>query len=307
MPLILPKTEDELSAALLKGVTEGAVVMLDPATRVKLTRTISLPSNGWGVPWGVDGNYAQITWAGPGGHDMIVYNGTQGSNRCLVVKNLHLDGGGYASAPCGACLKLSAPKNDGAIYKFTLRDVYTSFGTNGILLEGAVYEGLMDNCHAENHRADGILTRHLDEGSSDQKVVSNIQMIHPNSSRNFGAGINCTYSTNVLMGSFINNGAGGVVAHNGLRCAIMNNGENTGESVFVVPHNGFGSVIAFNEGSTDMKTVCRKYEGGQWVDVGKPQKYLLEKGDGVAETCNHVSTYGGATSPPVAVVKPAGK
>jgi hypothetical protein len=45
----------------------------------------------------------------------------------------------------------------------------------------------------------------------------------------------------------------------------------------VVP-NGYGSPI--NEGSTDGST---RSQSGQWVDVGKPMLYLLNRGAGVVE------------------------
>lgn len=36
-----------------------------------------------------------------------------------------------------------------------------------------------------------------------------------------------------------------------------------------------------NEGSTDGSAHARKFEGGQWVDVGKPMLYLFNRGVGV--------------------------
>lgn len=61
----------------------------------------------------------------------------------------------------------------------------------------------------------------------------------------------------------------------------------------MVPNNGYGSLILFNEGSTDGSTRARKFEGGQWVDVGKPMLYLLNRGAGVVEMNGHVATCGG--------------
>ncbi len=76
------------------------------------------------MTWGANGNHAKVQWAGPGGGDMIVFHGTKGNgSRCLYFEKFNLDGNGYAGAPCGSCLKLSAPDGDpGSIYKFTLRD-----------------------------------------------------------------------------------------------------------------------------------------------------------------------------------------
>jgi hypothetical protein len=134
--------------------------------------------------------------------------------------------------------------------------------------------------------------------------VSNIQLIHPNMSRNFGAGVRSVYSCNVAFGSFVLNAEAGIVAPDGLRVGAFNNGENTGEAVYVVPNNGYGSSIIYSEGSTDGTTHARKFENGQWISVGKPTLYLLSKGAGVSETGNHVGTYGAATrNPGIRVVK----
>ena len=85
----------------------------------------------------------------------------------------------------------------------------------------------------------------------------------------------------------------------------FNNGENTGEAVYVVPSNGYGSSIIYSEASTDGTTHVRRFENGQWISVGKPTLYLLSKGaGGVTEIGNHIGTYGAATrNPHVRVVK----
>ena len=123
-------------------------------------------------------------------------------------------------------------------------------------------------------------------------------------SRNLGAGVRSVYSCNAAFGSFVLNAEAGIAAPDGLRVGAFNNGENTGEAVYVVPANGYGSSIIYSEGSTDGSTHARKFENGQWISVGKPMLYLLSKGTGVSETANHVATYGGATgSALVRVVK----
>ena len=70
-------------------------------------------------------------------------------------------------------------------------------------------------------------------------------------SRNLGAGVRSVYSCNAAFGSFVLNAEGGIVAPDGLRLGFANNGENTGEAVYVVPSNGYGSNIIYSEGSTD--------------------------------------------------------
>ena len=297
-PFIWARNEREFAQALQSGADENLVVMFDPRTRVTLTRTITIrqPKHD-GTTWGANGNHAKIEWAGPGGADMIVYQGVKGvANRGLFLEKFYLYGGGYDRPAAGACLKLYAPDGDeGSIYKFTLRDIYTAYGTYGIVLQGAVFEGMCENVHGENHRKDGMFMQHTNINKDNRGIVSNIQLIHPNMSRNFGAGVRSVYSCNAVFGSFVLNAQGGIVAPDGLRIGFANNGENTGEAVYVVPNNGYGSNILYSEGSTDGSTHAREMVNGQWVSVGKPQLYLLSGAAGVNQVGNHVATYGGAT------------
>lgn len=295
--LIWARNETEFAQALQSGADENFVPMFDPRTKVTLTKTITIkqPKHD-GTTWGANGNHAKIEWAGPGGADMIVYQGVRGvANRGLFLEKFYLYGGGSDRSPAGTCLKLYAPDGDaGAIYKFTLRDIYTAYGTYGIVLQGAVFEGMCENVHGENHRKDGMFMQHMNVDKDNRGIVSNIQLIHPNMSRNLGAGVRSVYSCNAAFGSFVLNADGGIVAPEGLRVGFANNGENTGEAVYVVPRNGYGSKILYSEASTDGATHARQFVNGQWVSVGKPQLYLLSRGAGVTETGNHISTYGGA-------------
>jgi hypothetical protein len=306
--LIWARNETEFRQALQDGIAEGFLPMFDPRTDIELSSTIVLEQKkNEGMTWGANGNHAKIRWVGPGGQDMIVIQEVKGPNRGFYFEKFNLYGGGYNRAPCGACLKLRALLGDvGALYKFTLRDIYTSFGTYGIYLQGAVFEGMCENVHSENHTKDGMYMEHTNVGQGNQGIVSNVQLIHPNMSRNFGAGVRSVYSCNAAFGSFINNADGGIVAPEGLRVGFANNGENTGEAVYVVPSNGYGSYILYSEASTDGSTHARRWDGAKndWVSVGKPTLYLLSRGAGVTETGNHVATYGGAMkSSAVRVVK----
>jgi hypothetical protein len=306
---IWARNEKEFRQALQQGVAEGFLPMFDPRTDIEQSATIVLEQQkNEGMTWGANGNHAKIRWVGPAGHDMIVIQGVKGApNRGLYLEKFNLYGGGYDRAACGACLKLRAPLGDaGALYKFTLRDIYTSCGTDGIVLEGAVFEGMCENVHGENHTRDGMRMEHTNLGRNNQGIVSNVQLIHPNMSRNFGAGVKSVYSCNAAFGSFVLNAEGGIVAPDGLRVGFANNGENTGEAVYVVPSNGYGSNILYSEGSTDGSTHARRWDGTRnaWTSVGKPTLYLLAAGKGVTETGNHVATYGGALgSTVVRVVK----
>ena len=298
--------ETELRDALMTYANEQRFGVVYSRVPIAMTRTIEIRQEHHdGAPWGANLNFMRLNWTGPGGDDMLRFRGINGvANRCLQIEKVVLFGNGYSGAPAGACFKIYAPDGDpGCYYKFTLRDIHTSYATNGIVLSGAVFEGMVDNCHAENHTGDGFLFEHLNVGSATQAIVSNIALLHPNSSRNFGAGVRQAYSVNSIFGSYVLNAEGGIVAPDGLRRALASNGENTGEAVFVIGHNGYGSLVDGCEASTNCTTVARKYENGQWVDVGKPLRYLIDdNGVGVPQAGNHVSTYGGDGD--VAVVKP---
>lgn len=307
-PFVWPRNGAELAEALQGFADMRIVGMFDPRTEVELERnvTISQPTAD-GNPWGVNGNYAKINWVGPPGEDMVIYRGIKGiANRCLVIEKLVLFGNGYAGARCGDCLKLSAPEGDpGSIYKFTLRDIYTSYGRRGIVFEGAVFEGMGENIHAENHTGNGIEMVNTYTPGEHQGIVSNVMLVHPNSSRNNGAGIRSVQSCNMIFGSFILNGEGGVVAPDGLRFAMASNGENTGESVFVVPYNGWGSEVVSNSGATDGQTIAMDWSTGQPVPVGKIAKFLLDNAArDVPQSNNSMVNYGQPTVPPTAVLKP---
>jgi hypothetical protein len=295
--LVWARNEKEFRQALQDGLADGYVPMFDPRTDIEQSSTIVLEQRkNEGMTWGANGNHAKVRWVGPAGHDMIVIQGVKGvANRGLYFEKFNLDGGGYDRAPCGACLKLRAPFGDaGALYKFTLRDIFASYGTYGVVLQGAVFEGMCENVHCENHAKDGMLMENLNVGSGSPGIVSNIQLIHPNMSRNYGAGIRSVYSCNAAFGSFVLNAEGGIVAPSGLRVGFANNGENTGEALYVIPNNGYGSYVLYSEASTDGRTVARRFDGAKndWVVVGKPTRHVLAGAPGVIETGNHIATYG---------------
>jgi hypothetical protein len=307
----LPTNESELRDALTTYAHENRVGQIDSRMYVEVERTIEIgQAVNAGSPWGFNANYGRIKYVGGRGDDLLRFVGVNGvSNRGLTIKNVSLDGNdpNMNGDKAATCLKLSAPLGDsGPLYKFNIENVFTMQAANGIILEGGVYEGMMMNTHAENCSGDGILMRHLNLGQPGQGVVSNILMVHPNSSRNLGAGILTVYSVYILGGSFILNGNGGVRAPDGLRGMTMSNGENTAGregAAFVIPSNGYGSVVTNCEGSSDGSTVCRKWDGTKWVDIGSPMLYLLDIDQAVAQSDNHVSYYGGSPSNPMRVVK----
>ena len=308
--MVWPRNEAELRQALQSAADERYVVMLDPRTHVAIQQTITIQQEVCdGSVWGVNGNWAKIDWAGDWEQDMLVFRGVKGmANRGLFIEKLSLFGNGYAGARCGSCLKLLAPEGDpGAIYRFTLRDIASSYGTHGVSLVGAIFEGLLDNVHTENHSSDGIHMENTYVPGEHQGIVSNVMMVAPNSSRNLGAGIHAVQSVNMILGSFVNNAHGGVVAPDGLRAAALCNGENTGEALFVVPSVGWGSDVTMNVASTNGVLAAAKWEDGQWVTVGKPMFYLLDDaGSGVPQARNRIAYYGdGTNADEIQVVKPA--
>lgn len=307
--LIWARNENELRQALQDGLAQGFLPMFDPRTDIEQSSTIVLEQQkNEGMTWGANGNHAKIRWVGAPGQDMIVIRGVKGvANRGLYFEKFNLDGGGYNRAPCGACLKIQAPDGDvGALYKFTLRDIFTSYGTYGVVLQGAVFEGMCENVHCENHVRDGMCMENMNVGKAAPGIVSNIQLIHPNMSRNFGAGLRSAYSCNVAFGSFVLNAEAGIVAPSGLRVGFANNGENTGEALYVVPSNGYGSYLLYSEASTDGRTVARRFDGAKndWVAIGKPTQYVVAGAPGVIERGNHISNYGDQSkSTPLRVTK----
>ena len=107
----------------------------------------------------------------------------------------------------------------------------TSRGTYGIVLQGAVFEGLCENVHGENHIKDDMYMENTNVGLCEpgHRVQHSIDL--SDMSRNLGAGIRAVYSCNAAFGSFGFNAEAGIVAPGGLRLGFANNGENTGEAV----------------------------------------------------------------------------
>jgi hypothetical protein len=87
-----PTNEQQLRECLLGYAASTYVGMLDPRTNVEISSPIVIQAPGSGVPWGVNGNYAKITYRGSG-DDLLRIEGTQGiNNRGLTIRNLVLVG-----------------------------------------------------------------------------------------------------------------------------------------------------------------------------------------------------------------------
>lgn len=302
--LAKPTTQAELQSILQAAADGCYVALLDPRTDITYDATVTVNATGAatsGFPWGVRGNGAKLRWKG-GDADMLVYKGVKGPARFLLIEGLGLYGGGNEGARARSGLRLTAPAGDaGPLRNFTLRDIYATWAQYGVIMEGGVYESAAYNVHVENNSMDGILIQDLPSA-----VDSNITLIGPNISRNFGAGLRTANSVDVYGFSAIENGAGGIVAPMGIRNVFGGNGENTGEAVIVLGGDGYGSRIVGVEASSDGSTVCRKYVNGQWVDVGKPLLYAIDmkNAPGAKQSDNKVSYYGAAQPNPMKVLKP---
>jgi hypothetical protein len=66
----------------------------------------------------------------------------------------------------------------------------------------------------------------------------------------------------------------------------------------VVVQNGHSAMLTEKGGSARPadRRQSRKMENGQWVSIGTPMKYLLNRGAGTTEHATYVSYYGGGTS-----------
>jgi hypothetical protein len=309
-----PTSTSDVQALLNAAAQNDTFVMFDPRTRIELTQPLVMQAKGnAGAPWGIIGNGAKLIWKGPAGGKPLTVKGAVAdwggfkTNRGLLIEKLFIDGQGIS----GDCLTLEALYGDpGSIYKSVLRDIYTVYsGANGITFRGAVFESYGDNLHAENCLGHGMETMHdLTDRGGGKGIISNINIVHANFSRNKGAGYKGTYSSNLILGSFVLNALGGMVGADGFRVAAFNNGENTGEALLSVQYQGYGTYIIGNEVSSDGSTHHRQFEGGKWVSYGKPCLYVLDNVlrdiSGTEEfTGNHTSYYGGASTNPMRLTK----
>lgn len=236
-----PTTGAQLQTLFDAAASTRSVLMLAPSVKITLTSTIviSQPSHD-GNPWGMDGNWAQIEWGGAGGQDMFRVEGYAGvPNRGFVLMNFAMFGNGYLGSPAEACIRIQCPGGDNeAYYKSTLHNLYLSYATYGLVLDGAVFELAPFNIHCENHRSHGMTA--VSNGGA---IMSNCFSIAPNMSRNGGSGIYSSESHNIIMGSFIHNSRYAIEGFGGMRVVAFCNGENTGESMIKLGDDGYGTTI----------------------------------------------------------------
>jgi hypothetical protein len=113
-PFEWPANGVQLRDCLQTAADESRVAMLDPRTHIEISETIKIQQRAnYGCTWGVNGNHARLQWRGPGGHDVLVYQGFNGvSNRGLFIEKLNIDGNGYAGAAARFGMCIYAPEGD---------------------------------------------------------------------------------------------------------------------------------------------------------------------------------------------------
>lgn len=318
-----PDTEANLLDAIQSAFDGPArTCMLSPKCTVNVSNGIVVSQkNPNGYSWGIKGNGARLIWTGAAGGTILQIKaqvdpanpGTPVPGRCGIIEGLNLDGNtpgqGWVNG-AGLCLHLYAPQGDDApLYKMVLRDIFTmnagtgSMPGRGIVLEGGVYESSLFNVHAENHSSHGVeIVNDNPTPPHPIGITSAISIFGINSSRNGGAGIVTTYSTALIGGQFINNRLCGVKADQGLRYAAGLNGENTGESLFILGSNGYGSSIHGCELSS-----AGNVSYNTWGMTGLVSKYLLDCPVAISnlDVGNHCSPYGVFTEADMKVWKQA--
>lgn len=224
--LARPANETEL-LALLQGVaSSGGGLAFDGSTPpVHLTKTlvVNLSDVGDGGIY-INGNGLRLT--------SDIKDGTTaairfiGATRFLTLTGFNLYGGGFDTPGCGNGWEIIASGGDIALCTFS-NLVASWCGGDGFVFQGAVFESDTYSLKAKDCKGSGCTY------SGAGGVVSNMMMYGSSLSRNNNYGLNLingAESVDLIGGSFITNGLGGVQGP--IRNAICGNGENTGEFMF---------------------------------------------------------------------------
>lgn len=296
--LFKPKTASELQSAWQNAVDNRYVLQLDSTTKLQIDKTIQINvQDEGGKLHGLDGNHANF--------DSLINDGSPaikiasvGPNRSMVLERFSLYGGGYDGRVSGGIVIQSGA---GPIYKMQIANVDVFWCTNGMSLIGDVYESVLREVRMEDNFEDGLVL--IDNGAD--KVISNLMIVQPYLSRNWGYGMRLgpsAHSADVTHGSFINNGKGGILAPNGIRSVAHTNFENSGFIAIDIGYSPWGSTLVFNElssqGATIHQQAAEKYNVGGQVLV-KPARYLYRFGDAedkLVAPFNKVSYYGDAAN-----------
>ena len=257
----------DLQAKLQAVANVGGAIMFDPTTPVDVPDTIvvTLKDVGEFGP--------QFYFNG------LVLNGTMrdgaksvirfaGKTRNMVIADLNIWGNRYATPGAKNGFELEAV--DGDIWYFTLRRLAVSYtGADCINIKGSVFEGSIDQPITKDCWGNAMTIDGTPGVGGVPRVPSNIRITSADLSRSHGYGLELinANSVDLMSGSFILNGKGGVKSPRGIRYAGPINGENTGPALFdftgLSPTEYPTTIMGANL-SSDGKTY-----------VGPPSRYLI--------------------------------
>ena len=218
----------------------------------------------------------------------------KGNVKRLTLADLNVFGNAYDTPGCG--LGIEVISENGAVWLSTFRNIQSSWcGGSGMRFDGEVFENSFYSLDAKDNRGNGI------EFSNQHGIVSNCMLYGTNASRNIQAGfalLDGCGSVDLWGGSMITNGSCGIDAPNGIRRVDGVNGENTGQSLVLVPFSAWGTII----------TGCSMSSSGlvnPYNPDAKPSQYVVMGAtDRVADGFCYVAPYG--NNPPEMNVRAPG-
>jgi hypothetical protein len=267
-----PTTQAQLQAFLNDTMGHNYVGQLDPTTELEVSTTLTMsPKESRGFPNGIIGNGAKLQGVMNNGTPVVRLQGTPaqqngwvGSNsRNFVFSDLAIFGGRFSGKNVGRLLEIICPKGGEIRGRFERLSLNSS-NTDGLYLQGDLYESWFPYLSVESCVGNGVTIRNADG------VISNLHFTGMNLSRNDGYGMNTdTGHLHLDGGSFVNNGAGGILALAGLWQANALQFENSGFYAIDIPWIQYGTRITNCEASSD----------GQFKSNAsssyKPMQYLL--------------------------------
>lgn len=288
-----PANQAELQSMAM-AVAAGSLrhLWVDPATPpITLTSTLVLPLvDRDDLGTGYTLSRVPLVWAGSDGVTPAVQ--VIGAGKHIAVRDILVMGNAFASAGCGNGIEVVSQGGD--IWLANFRGLTASWcGKDGVVFRGNVYESTVAELDCKDNGGFGAACETPNGG-----VISNLRFISPDLSRNRQQGIqlrNGVSSVDMVLGSFINNGTGGIDAENGMRTVAFVNGENTGQILVNMPGSAFPSLALGNSLSSS--------------GIGaNPSTYLIKcPPANLIQQDNTVTPYqapGGPTPPTMAVVAP---
>lgn len=204
-----------------------------------------------------------------------------GNGKCLSINQLNIDGNRWGTPGCGNGLEVIA--SGGSLWRCKLRDIDVSYcNGNGIRLQGAFFESETYSLTAKDCWQNGCSIACMSGTSTDDGVISNLQMFGNNLSRNGQAGLsleNGANSVDLFGGSYITNGLCGINAPYGCRTIVAPNGENTGEVFINMPDSYYPStIIGANLSSNGVTVVGNPNPGAlpsRYVIKAPPRNFVM--------------------------------